>query len=68
MAAKWSLSPSEAHDKQTFICTSTAEALFSIDEVYPKGKNRADRVIGRKHTRMALRTKILYSLRKQLVL
>ena len=68
MAAKWCPSPSESHDKQTFIVTSIAEALFSLNEVCPEGTDPADRFTHLKHARLALRTKILAPLRKHLAI
>ena len=68
MAAKWCPSPSECHDKQTFIVTSIAEALFPLSEVCPEGTDPADRFTHLKHARLALRTKILSPLRKHLAI
>ena len=68
MAAKWCPSPGESHDKQTFIVSSIAEALFPFDEVCPEGVDPADRTTYLKHARIALRTKILSPLRRHLAI
>jgi hypothetical protein len=68
LAAKWCPSPSECHDKQTFIVTSIAEALFSFGEVCLEGTDSADRLTYLKHARLALRSKVLSPLRKHLAI
>jgi hypothetical protein len=67
-AAKWCPSPGEAHDKQTFIVSSIAEALFPFNEVCPEGTDSANRTLYLKHARLALRAKILSPLRKHLAI
>jgi hypothetical protein len=68
LAAKWFPSPAEAHDKQTFIVTSVAEALFPFEEVCTEGTDPADRLTYLKHARYALRSRILSPLRKHLAI
>jgi hypothetical protein len=68
LAAKWCPSPSESHDKQTFIVTSIAEALFPFEQVCPEGVDPADRLTYLKHARQALRSKVLSPLRKHLTI
>ncbi|KIV99001.1 uncharacterized protein PV09_09281 [Verruconis gallopava] len=64
LAAKWCPSPAESHDKQTFLVSSIAEAIFPAKEVCPSGTT--DRVTYLKHARLALRSKLLSPLRKYL--